>query len=193
MQLISMVTACVFSCQGWLDTYACTKLTRLCVTQVFPLDDLGDCVKLLRHLSEVRLEAPIWRRHRPHLLIEGATFEAISADESETVSGRLHIDAYVRAVPLSANQLVTVPSGGDFCIECIRAAPELVPSNGLNASSLVVSNSVSSEGPKLLAAPDENRYACASSIECLVRFHTPCLWVFIICEAMTNHKWISSF
>ena len=121
-------------------------------TQISPLDSTADCVRLLRHLSETRLEPPVWRRGRPHLLLEGATCDAPPA-AAEGAPCRLHIDAYVRSVPLSPNQLVTVPGAGDFALESIRAAPELVPAQGSGG----VPPGQSTEDLPVLAVPDERR------------------------------------
>ena len=42
----------------------------------------------------------------------------------------LYLTAYVRAAALTANQLVTIPGGGDFRIGGIAAARELVSMGG---------------------------------------------------------------
>jgi hypothetical protein len=162
--------------------------------QVLPLNEFGDCVRLLRHLSEMRLEPHIWRRQRPHLLIEGATFEAETDADSATTTGRLHLDAYVRAVPLSANQLITLPGGGDFGIESICAAPELVPLDGMHAHPLAVSNSASSEGLVVLAAPDENRYVVCATVVAVtqIRRKLACMADVYPCVSVVNSKYTRS-
>lgn len=129
-------------------------LIHMRLAQISPLDSTADCVRLLRHLSETRLEPPVWRRSRPHLLLEGATCDAPVATEGATC--RLHVDAYVRGVPLSPNQLVTVPGAGDFAIESIRAAPELVPVQGSGSGAGVAGHHDTAELP-VLAEPNERR------------------------------------
>lgn len=91
--------------------------------QISPLNSVADCVQLLRHLTENTIHTPIWRRERPHLVVEGAAFQPGEAGDT----GLLTLDTYVRSVGLSANQLVTLPGGGDVNINQIFAAAEEVP------------------------------------------------------------------
>jgi hypothetical protein len=130
--------------------------TFVTAVQVTPLNNVADCVQLLRHLTEVKVEAPLWRRNRTHLMLEGATFHPDGSG-----CGTLSIDAYVRSVGLRANQLVTVPGGGDFGIDKVYSAPEQVALEVHKAGGstrALQGHSASSELP-LLAEANEDRCA----------------------------------
>ncbi len=85
-------------------------------------DSAADCSQLVRHLAERPAPTlPLWRQHRPALLVEHAAFAAQPA--APQAAGLLRLTGWVRGAGLSANQLVTVPGVGDFQIEHIEAAP----------------------------------------------------------------------
>ena len=138
-------------------------MTLLYSMQVFPLDEASECVHLLRHLAEVAVEAPMWRRQRPHLMIEAAMFEPSTKLGAEGAQSRgrgvLHLDAFVRSIPLSANQLVTVPGAGDFAIQQVAAAPTggCTGAEGSAADAAMAVGSATS----VLATPDDDRCAAA--------------------------------
>lgn len=118
--------------------------------QVAPLDNVADCVTLLRLLVSCKLEAPLWRQGRPALLLEGATFSKASPDAG---AGTLILDAYVREAGLTANQALSLPGAGDFSIDKIWAAPEQVPLKG-RANGMAVDQC---GGLPVLAAADDDR------------------------------------
>lgn len=95
-----------------------------------PVDTPADCAQLLRGLVEARIEAPMWRRARSQLLIEKAEYSAAESAPGSAVPGLLYLSAYVRQVGLSANQLVSLPGGGDFRIARIEAGDEGVSLRG---------------------------------------------------------------
>ena len=128
--------------------------------QVAPLDTIADCVTFLRHLVSVTIEPPLWRRSRPHLLLEGAVF---SKATPEATSGTLLLDAYVRHVGLRANQIVAVPGGGDFSIDKIWAAPERVPQQEKRQAGMVALDD--QQDLELLAQADEDKCALIHAID----------------------------
>lgn len=111
---------------------------------------------LLRHLVSSKIEGPVWRRSRPHLLIEGSTFAKASPDAA---TGTLLVDAYVRNVGLSANRILAVPAAGDFQIDKIWAAPEQVRLKERRTGGMAVEGD---DELVLLAEADGDRCACLS-------------------------------
>lgn len=116
---------------------------------------------LLRHLVGLKVEPPLWLRARPHLFIEGAVFSKGSTPEATT--GTLLLDAYVRHVGLSANQIVAVPGCGDFNIDKIWAAPERVPQREMQQAGMVILDD--QQELELLAQADDQK--CAPYAICL--------------------------
>lgn len=125
--------------------------------QVAPLDTMADCVTFLRHLVSLNVEPPLWRRSRPHMLVEGAVFAKANP---EATAGTLLLDAYVRHVGVSANQIVAVPGTGDFSIDKIWAAPEHVPQQEGRQAGMVLLDE--QQDLELLAQADGDK--CASSL-----------------------------
>lgn len=92
-------------------------------------DGAADAAALLRTLADAAPTLPVWRRARPCIVVQGATFvpdcgNGMAQQQQEQQQGELRLTGYVRAGGLSANQLVTVPGAGDFQIARIEAAPE---------------------------------------------------------------------
>ena len=48
---------------------------------MFHVDTGADCQQLLRHLGEHPASVPVWRRQRPALMIEAASYRPATADE----------------------------------------------------------------------------------------------------------------
>jgi hypothetical protein len=119
-------------------------------------------VTLLRHLVSAKIEAPLWRRSRPHLLIEGATY----ARGDAPATGTLMLDAYVRHVGLSANQLLAVPTAGDFQIDKIWAAPEQICASNRRPQGMAQD---STSDLALLAEANESRCVHAGPKMCLLQ------------------------
>lgn len=136
--------------------------------QVAPLDTIADCVTLLRHLVSLNVEPPLWRRSRPHLLIEGAVF---SKATPEATSGTLLLDTYVRHVGISANQIIAVPGAGDFSIDKIWAAPESVPPKEMQQAGMAMLDE--QQDLELLAQADEDKCVSVSLFAQKVLFF-PC-------------------
>ena len=150
------------------------------MVQVTPLDAAGECVQLLRQLSEAAVEAPVWRRQRPHLMVEGATYQA-ATDGTGTCT--LALDAYVRNVGLSANQVVAVPEAGDFGIGSVLAAPEQVPLPGrLHHEVQPLANDADLP---VLAKPDEDRCVTMLGGATVLQYICDCVR---ICTGATSHE-----
>ena len=48
---------------------------------MFHVDTGADCQQLLRHLGEHPASVPVWRRQRPALMIEAASYRPATAEE----------------------------------------------------------------------------------------------------------------
>lgn len=145
--------------------------------QVAPLDTVADCVTLLRHLVSLNIEPPMWRRARPHLLIEGSVFFKATP---EATTGTLLLDTYVRHVGLSANQIVAVPGGGDFSIDKIWAAPEHVPQQEKRQAGMALLDE--QHDLELLAQADEDKCVLLFGIFFAFSAHRSCF----ACELLSH-------
>lgn len=89
-------------------------------------DNQQDMQQLLRTLADNMPQLPVWRRQRPYIMVQQASFipsqppqqqqDLIPPQHQQQHMGTLFLTGYVRAQGLSANQLVTVPGAGDFRI-----------------------------------------------------------------------------
>lgn len=100
--------------------------------RVMPVDLAADFKQVLRHLADSAHSVPHWRRHRPQLIPDAAQFLPDAADPT---AGTLLLSGYVRGLGLSANQLLHVPTAGDFQIAQIDGLPEPACANEAVAGS----------------------------------------------------------
>jgi pre-rRNA-processing protein TSR1 len=112
-------------------------------TRLLHCDGAADAAQLLRHLADAAPQPPLWRRARPAILVQEASFQLDAADTNAAAAaaaaedaapavpaaGVLRLTGYVRGAGLSANQLVTVPGAGDYKLVAIEgpADPALQP------------------------------------------------------------------
>ncbi|GIL52662.1 hypothetical protein Vafri_8489 [Volvox africanus] len=104
--------------------------------RILHADTAADMAAVVRHLVEHPPAAPpLWRQQRPGIMVERAEYEplceesvpgpgpsaGLTASPGAGAGGTLVVYGYVRGAGLSANQLVTVPGGGDFRILSIHA------------------------------------------------------------------------
>eukprot|EP00890_Picochlorum_soloecismus_P004008 jgi/Picsp_1/4608/NSC_01978-R1_pre-rrna-processing protein tsr1 homolog len=80
-------------------------------------DSAVDFKQIVRHLVETTPVVPIWRTQRSHIIPQKAEFVR---SEKISSSGTLLLTGYVRNRALSANQVIHIPSAGDFQIEKIE-------------------------------------------------------------------------
>jgi len=80
-------------------------------------DSAVDYKQIVRHLVETTPVVPIWRTQRSHIIPQKAEFVR---SEKISSSGTLLLTGYVRNRALSANQVIHIPSAGDFQIEKIE-------------------------------------------------------------------------
>ncbi|GLI68047.1 hypothetical protein VaNZ11_012370 [Volvox africanus] len=104
--------------------------------RILHADTAADMAAVVRHLVEHPPAAPpLWRQQRPGIMVERAEYEPLpeesaagpgpsaefTASPGAGPGGTLVVYGYVRGAGLSANQLVTVPGGGDYRILSIHA------------------------------------------------------------------------
>ena len=58
---------------------------------MFHVDTGADCQQLLRHLGEHPASVPVWRRQRPALMIEAASYRPATAEEQVRGGGRARL------------------------------------------------------------------------------------------------------
>ncbi|GIL79816.1 hypothetical protein Vretifemale_9103 [Volvox reticuliferus] len=107
--------------------------------RILHADTAADMAAVVRHLAEHPPAAPpLWRQHRPGIMVERAEYEplhvgsaagpgpsaGLTAAPAAGAGGTLVVYGYVRGAGLSANQLITVPGGGDYSILSIHAPPD---------------------------------------------------------------------
>ena len=63
---------------------------------MFHVDTGADCQQLLRHLGEHPASVPVWRRQRPALMIEAASFRPATAEEQVRGGGSSLVQAETR-------------------------------------------------------------------------------------------------
>jgi pre-rRNA-processing protein TSR1 len=87
-------------------------------TKLLSGDNMQDMQQLLRTLADSMPQLPVWRRQRPYIMVQQASFQLNEQQQQQDVQqqqlGQLRLTGYVRAQGLSANQLITVPGAGDF-------------------------------------------------------------------------------
>jgi pre-rRNA-processing protein TSR1 len=106
-------------------------------TKLVSGDNTQDMQQLLRTLADSMPQLPVWRRQRPYIMVQQASFEANEQQQQQQQQqigqqqqqqqqqlGQLRLTGYVRAQGLSANQLITVPGAGDFRILRIEGPPD---------------------------------------------------------------------
>ena len=123
------------------DRAAARKRVEKVLTAFLPVDSLrlmhgdsaADVSALLRAVADTPVHPPQWRKQRPNLVVQAAAFtpnqqqqqeeeEEDQQQQQQQQLGELSLTGYVRAMGLSANQLVTVPGAGDFQIVRIESA-----------------------------------------------------------------------
>ncbi|KAI8807558.1 hypothetical protein BJ742DRAFT_310548 [Cladochytrium replicatum] len=82
------------------------------------LNQIQECVNLLRQITAQRPKPVIWRDEYSYILADHVEHEA-----GDLNSVTLKVTGYVRGGSLSANQLVHIPYYGDFQISSIWSAP----------------------------------------------------------------------
>lgn len=96
-------------------------------------DNQQDMQQLLRTVADFSPQLPVWRRQRPYILVQQASFVPSQPQPQDAMQqphqqqqqlGELRLTGYVRAQGLSANQLITVPGAGDFRIVRIEGPPD---------------------------------------------------------------------
>jgi pre-rRNA-processing protein TSR1 len=96
-------------------------------TKLLSGDNTQDMQQLLRTLADSMPQLPVWRRQRPYIMVQQASFQLNEQQQQQQQQdgqqqqqqqqlGQLRLTGYVRAQGLSANQLITVPGAGDFRI-----------------------------------------------------------------------------
>jgi pre-rRNA-processing protein TSR1 len=97
-------------------------------TKLLSGDNTQDMQQLLRTLADSMPQLPVWRRQRPYVMVQQASFQLDEQQQQQQQQqdgqqqqhqqqlGQLRLTGYVRAQGLSANQLITVPGAGDFRI-----------------------------------------------------------------------------
>jgi pre-rRNA-processing protein TSR1 len=100
-------------------------------TKLLSGDTTQDMQQLLRTLADSMPQLPVWRRQRPYIMVQQASFQLNEqqqqdgdVQQQQQQLGQLRLTGYVRAQGLSANQLITVPGAGDFRILRIEGPPD---------------------------------------------------------------------
>uniref|UniRef100_A0A383VWG4 Bms1-type G domain-containing protein n=1 Tax=Tetradesmus obliquus TaxID=3088 RepID=A0A383VWG4_TETOB len=98
-------------------------------TKLVAGDNTQDMQQLLRTVADSMPQLPVWRRQRPYVMVQQASFQLNGQqqqqdDQQQQQLGQLRLTGYVRAQGLSANQLITVPGAGDFRILRIEGPPD---------------------------------------------------------------------
>ncbi|KAF8061341.1 tsr1 [Scenedesmus sp. PABB004] len=104
-------------------------------------DSGQDVQQLLRSLADCMPTLPVWRRQRPYIVVQHAAFtpsqplqeqqqqqqqqQQQPGGDAQQQLGELRLTGFVRAAGLSANQLITLPGGGDFRIARIEGPPDM--------------------------------------------------------------------
>ncbi|EGC34550.1 hypothetical protein DICPUDRAFT_34837 [Dictyostelium purpureum] len=81
--------------------------------KVLPIDTVDECNQVLRYIENIHVNEIIWRKVRPYLLIEKASY----IEDTKTVT----IDGFLRGNNLSAKQIIHIPDFGDFQISKIES------------------------------------------------------------------------
>ncbi|ORY00286.1 DUF663-domain-containing protein [Basidiobolus meristosporus CBS 931.73] len=120
--------------------------------KVHPVDNAPEAQTLLRLLSAQHPKSISWREPHPYMLIDQATFESNSDDETV---GTLQITGFARGAPFSANRLVHLQNYGDFQIKQIVAAKR--PNSSSHQDSMSVDSMDTPVDSGILDLPDEHQ------------------------------------
>ena len=113
--------------------------------RTYELDEPQQAAALLRTICTRALGGPAWRAAYSYLLASAASFKELPAPavdaitpndasgktEQEERRGELWLEGYVRAQPLSANQLIHITGVGSFKMRAIHLLPDPCPIKSL--------------------------------------------------------------
>ena len=108
-----------------------------------------DYKQIVRHLVETTPALPIWRTQRCHIIPQKAEFVR---SEKISSSGTLLLTGYIRNKALSANQVLHIPSAGDFQIEKIET---VIDTEIINLENRSGAGKMETEAVVAVSAPEE--------------------------------------
>lgn len=83
--------------------------------RIMAADTVSDFRAVLRHIADSAHDIPHWRRHRPTLMAEQASYDPST--------NTLLLDGWIRVLGMSVNSAVHIPGIGDFQLDQIDALP----------------------------------------------------------------------
>jgi pre-rRNA-processing protein TSR1 len=102
--------------------------------RVMAADSQADFKQVVRQLADSAPVVPHWRRQRPQLLADAAEF--VPGDGGDAATGTLVLSGYIRGMGLSTNQLIHVPTAGDFQIDQIDRLADATRSGGAGPAAM---------------------------------------------------------